>query len=333
MTRRRRPPSARPCSRSRISASTSRAARGSLRAAGAVQRRRRRLFAVAPGETLGLVGESRLRQIHGRLTRPAPLEPTAGRVVFGGEDITQLAAAELRPLPAADADRSSRTRMPPSIRGMTVGDIVAEPLAIHGIGAAPSAASARCAAARARRPRAGADRPLSARILRRPAPAHRHRPRARPRAAADRLRRAGLRARRVDPGADPQPAAGPAGRARPHLSVHRARPGGRAAHQPSRRGHVSRPDRGTGRRRGTLRARRCIPTPQALLAAVPVPDPARRQAAIVLQGDLPSPLSPPSGCPFHTRCPQVMPRCRNIPPALLEDAPGHWSACHLNRAA
>ncbi len=82
-----------------------------------------------------------------------------------------------------------------------------------------------------------------------------------------------------------------------------------------------------------LYARPLHPYTQALLAAVPVPDPARRQCQrFVLSGDLPSPLSPPSGCPFHTRCPQVMPRCRNIPPALLEDAPGHWSACHLNRA-
>jgi len=75
------------------------------------------------------------------------------------------------------------------------------------------------------------------------------------------------------------------------------------------------------------------PYTQALLAAVPVPDPARRNTKReVLAGDLPSPLAPPAGCAFHTRCPNVMPRCRSEAPALLQDAPGHWSACHLNRA-
>lgn len=74
------------------------------------------------------------------------------------------------------------------------------------------------------------------------------------------------------------------------------------------------------------------PYTQALLAAVPVPDPARRNATrVVLSGDLPSPLSPPAGCPFHTRCPHAMPRCRESEPALLEDAPEHWSACYLHR--
>jgi len=72
----------------------------------------------------------------------------------------------------------------------------------------------------------------------------------------------------------------------------------------------------------------------ALLAAVPVPDPARRHAKrLVLAAELPSPSSPPSGCPFHTRCPQAMPRCRDTAPPLSQDTPGHWVACHLHRAA
>jgi oligopeptide transport system ATP-binding protein len=74
------------------------------------------------------------------------------------------------------------------------------------------------------------------------------------------------------------------------------------------------------------------PYTRALLESVPVPDPARRHVGrTVLQGDMPSPMAPPPGCPFHTRCPQVMPRCLTEPPALLEDAPAHWSACHLGR--
>jgi len=73
------------------------------------------------------------------------------------------------------------------------------------------------------------------------------------------------------------------------------------------------------------------PYTQALLEAVPVPDPARRgMRRIPLQGDPPSPLAPPSGCPFHTRCPHVMERCRTTPPIMAQDAPGHWSACHLH---
>jgi oligopeptide/dipeptide ABC transporter ATP-binding protein len=82
-----------------------------------------------------------------------------------------------------------------------------------------------------------------------------------------------------------------------------------------------------------LFARPLHPYTQALLAAVPVPDPARRQGTrIVLEGDLPSPLAPPPGCPFHTRCPFVMVQCRSSVPALLQNAPGHWSACHLHHA-
>jgi peptide/nickel transport system ATP-binding protein len=69
----------------------------------------------------------------------------------------------------------------------------------------------------------------------------------------------------------------------------------------------------------------------ALLSAVPIPDPIieRRREAILLQGDLPSPANPPSGCRFHTRCPFVQPtRCRDEIPALRQLAPGHEVACH-----
>ena len=84
---------------------------------------------------------------------------------------------------------------------------------------------------------------LPARILRRPAAAHLDRPRAGAESQADRRRRAGLRARRVDPGAGHQPDDGSAAREAALLPVHRARPRGRRAHQPPHRGHVSRQDR------------------------------------------------------------------------------------------
>jgi oligopeptide/dipeptide ABC transporter ATP-binding protein len=67
----------------------------------------------------------------------------------------------------------------------------------------------------------------------------------------------------------------------------------------------------------------------SLLSAIPVPDPARRRSRIVLQGDVPSPASPPAGCSFHPRCPIARERCSREEPALREVAPGHVSACHF----
>ena len=71
------------------------------------------------------------------------------------------------------------------------------------------------------------------------------------------------------------------------------------------------------------------PYTEALLGAVPVPDPEIERQRIILQGDVPSPISPPRGCRFHTRCPYVMRRCREETPALVEVQPGHTVACHL----
>ena len=71
------------------------------------------------------------------------------------------------------------------------------------------------------------------------------------------------------------------------------------------------------------------PYTEALLSAVPVPDPKIRRKKVVLQGDVPSPVKPPSGCHFHTRCPYVVDRCRAETPLLREIAPRQFVACHL----
>jgi len=73
------------------------------------------------------------------------------------------------------------------------------------------------------------------------------------------------------------------------------------------------------------------PYTEALLSAVPVPDPdpAIRRRRIILAGDVPSPINPPAGCRFHTRCPYVFDRCRTESPELRELSPGHHVACHL----
>lgn len=72
-----------------------------------------------------------------------------------------------------------------------------------------------------------------------------------------------------------------------------------------------------------------MPYTRALISAVPVPDPAieAKRERIILKGDVPSPIDPPSGCPFHTRCPFVIEECKRIVPSLVEIKPNHTAAC------
>lgn len=72
------------------------------------------------------------------------------------------------------------------------------------------------------------------------------------------------------------------------------------------------------------------PYTQALLSAIPVPDPKAKRNRIILKGDVPSPISPPPGCPFHPRCHyKIEERCKTVHPQLRELKPGHWVSCHL----
>ena len=126
-----------------------------------------------------------------------------------------------------------------------------------------------------------------------------------------------------------QSARGSARALRPHLSVHRARPLGRAASLPARRGDVSRPHR------RARRLRRAVRQPAASL----YPGAARRGAGARpdgrgrprrssrCAGEVPSPINPPSGCVFHPRCPIAVESCQRSRPELRELRPGHWVAC------
>lgn len=71
------------------------------------------------------------------------------------------------------------------------------------------------------------------------------------------------------------------------------------------------------------------PYTQALISAIPEPDPRKKKERIILEGDVPSPIDPPSGCTFHPRCAYAKPECQQVKPTLKEVKPGHRVACHL----
>ena len=161
---------------------------------------------------------------------------------------------------------------------MRVRDLVGEGLAIHGV-PARGARRSRRRRARPRRSRRGDASPLPAPVQRRPAPADRHRPRARAAAEARRRRRAGVRARRVDPVAGAEPARRAEAGVRAHLPLRRARPRRRRLHLRPHRGHVSRQDRRARRRRRICSRGPLHPYTQALLSAIPTPEPGRKTSA------------------------------------------------------
>ncbi len=84
--------------------------------------------------------------------------------------------------------------------------------------------------------------------------------------------------------------------------------------------------------RRTLFEQPLHPYTQALLSAAPVPDPRAKRRRMILEGDIPSPINPPGGCAFHTRCPVAEPRCSTETPPMQTVASGHAVACHLHPA-
>ena len=286
-------------------------------------------FEIGRGETLGLVGESGCGKSTVGRTLLRLLEPTDGTIKVGGEDITHLDAQAMLPyrrrmqMIYQDPYASLNPRM-------TAGEIVGEPLIIHDVGT-PQERREKVAALFERvglRPEAMLNYPHEF-------------------SGGQRQRIGIARALALSPdlivGDEPVSALDVSIQAQiinllmdlqdefklSYLFV---------AHDLAVVEHIS-------HRVAVMYLGRIVemtdkqslfemplhPYTEALLSAVPIPKSAARgRKRVILTGDVPSPINPPSGCHFHARCPYAMPRCRTDVPALREVKPGHWAACHLH---
>ena len=282
-------------------------------------------FAVGPGETLGLVGESGCgKTTVGRLCLRL-LAPTAGRIRFGGQDITEAPERVLRPL-RRDLQvvfQDPYSSLNPRLR---VREIVAEPLRNYG-------ASRREAAARVEELLATVGLPADT-VLRHPhALSGGQRQRvgiARALALGPRLVICDEAVSALDVSVQAQilTLLGDIQR-QLHLALVFISHNLGAVRHLSRRVAVMY----LGRLvevadEGALFADPRHPYTRALIAAVPEPGPGAPPPA-PLAGELPSPLSPPAGCHFHTRCPKAEETCRRLDPELREERPGHFVRCHF----
>jgi len=284
-------------------------------------------FAIGAGETLGLVGESGCGKTTLGRSVLRLIEPTAGVIRLGGRDITRLGRAELRPL-RREMQIIFQDPFSSLSPGMRAGDIVGEPLKVHAT-VPPRERRERVAALFARvglseaqmdnyphqfsggqRQRIGVARALALnpKLIVCDEPV----------SALD----VSIQAQVINLLTDLQRELGLS-----YLFIsHNLAVVEHISHRIAVM-YLGRIVEHTDRE--TLFRKPLHPYTEALLAAVPVPDPAVRRAKRVLQGDVPSPLHPPAGCHFHTRCPYAEARCRSEAPRLREIEPGHHVACHL----
>ena len=229
-------------------------------------------------------------------------QPTGGSIRFEGKDLQELDAAGRRHYRKSvqavfqDPYASLNPRM-------RISAIIAEPLVTNEKLDRGRGAPARARAARPGRPAGARRRPVPARILRRAAAAHRDRPGAGAVAEADRARRAGLGARRVDPRADPQPAARPAGRAGAVLSVHRPRPRRGRAYEPRRSWSCISAGSSRAAKRRTLARAPKHPYTEALFSAALPSHPDERREEIILPRRGAEPAQPAVGLPLPPALP------------------------------
>ena len=284
-------------------------------------------FTVRSGETLGLVGESGCGKTTAGRAAMRLVEPTSGSIKVEGKEIIGLSKTELRPyrrqmqIIFQDPFSSLNPRM-------TAGDIVGEPLLVHGV-----------ANAKERQEQVSA---LFARVGLRPAQMSNYPHQF---SGGQRQRIGIARALALGPklivGDEPVSALDVSIQAQVinllmELQAERRLSYLFISHNLAVVEHIShqiavmylgRIVEYADTRSIFTNAQR--PYTEAVLAAVPVPDPAIKRKKIVLQGDVPSPVKPPSGCHFHTRCPYAVARCKVESPPLREIAPGHQVSCHL----